>query len=500
MIVLRCLRPDRILFACMDFVESKMRKEFIETKPTRLEEVYKSTESKDPIIFVLSPGVDPSDQLSNLALSHNATIKSLALGKGQSENASKCLQEGVKNEDWVYLANCHLSISILPTIESEIDNIVKSGAVPPDFRIFMSSNPHEKFPVSLLQRSVKITSEPPKGIKANMMRMYSLMPEFQKVDKSDWYRKAMFGLCWFHAIVIERKKFKTLGWNVTYSFNDSDFSVCEDLLANYMGRIIDNGPPQEYDKNIPWMAIQYLIAEANYGGRVTDDWDRRLIKVYSREIFNERLLTEAKWKPVDTDGLKYEYIDEEEVKGQQNAIGSSPYDPQHFMDDIAKNMEGTDNPRAFGQHVNAEITSQIMDANALLSDILSLQPQQTEAEGQSPEESVLQMIADIKENVPKIISLAEVKHTLRNDDSSIKVVVVQEFSRYNTLLKLLYIQLGQLEEGIKGTALISPDLELVMSSLSESKVPSVWGSLYFSLKPLATWIRDLNDRYNFFKR
>ena len=51
------------------------------------------------------------------------------------------------------------------------------------------------------------------------------MPEFQKVEKAEWYRKAMFGLCWFHAIVIERKKFKTLGWNVEYSFNDSDFSV-----------------------------------------------------------------------------------------------------------------------------------------------------------------------------------------------------------------------------------------------------------------------------------
>jgi hypothetical protein len=30
-----------------------------------------------------------------------------------------------------------------------------------------------------------------------------------------------------------------------------------------------------------------LIAEANYGGRVTDDRDRRLIKVYAKEIFNE---------------------------------------------------------------------------------------------------------------------------------------------------------------------------------------------------------------------
>jgi dynein heavy chain len=63
-------------------------------------------------------------------------------------------------------------------------------------------------------------------------------------------------MCWFHALLIERKKFKTLGWNVSYSFNDSDFSVCEDLIAIYMGRHGKDGKPAEnYDKkpgNIPW--------------------------------------------------------------------------------------------------------------------------------------------------------------------------------------------------------------------------------------------------------
>eukprot|EP00117_Sycon_ciliatum_P019779 scpid3161/ scgid17821/ Dynein heavy chain 2, axonemal; Axonemal beta dynein heavy chain 2; Ciliary dynein heavy chain 2 len=499
MIVLRCLRPDRILYACMEFVELKMRKEFIEAKTFTLPEVYKNTSSKDPIIFVLSPGVDPSDQLSNLALAHNAKINSLALGKGQSENAKKVLQDGVKNEEWVYLANCHLSISILPSIESEIEGIMKSQNVPKDFRIFMSSNPHDKFPVSLLQRSVKLTSEPPKGIKANMMRMYGLMPEFQKVEKSEWYRRAMFGLCWFHAIVIERKKFKTLGWNASYSFNDSDFSVCEDLLASYMGRILDSGPPLEYEKVIPWKAIQYLIAEANYGGRVTDDWDRRLIIVYAEEIFNERLITEQRWKPIDTEGLTYQYIDEEEVKGQQNIQGGSPYDPQHFLDDIMKNMEPVDHPKAFGQHVNAEITSQILDANSLLGDILSLQPQQISGgDGISSEESVLKMIADLKENLPTPVSVAEVKHKHKKDDSPLKIVLVQEIQRYNSLLLLLDKQLEQLEKGIKGTVVISPELEEVMISLNESRVPSAWGFLYFSLKPLASWIRDLDARYNSF--
>jgi dynein heavy chain, axonemal len=323
------------------------------------------------------------------------------------------------------------------------------------------------------------------------------MPEFQKVERADKYRRAMFGLCWFHSIVIERKKFKTLGWNVEYSFNDSDFSVCEDLLANYMGRIPpEGGAPMEYDKVIPWKAIQYLIAEANYGGRVTDDWDRRLILVYAEEIFNERLVTEQRWKPVGTEELSYQYINEEE-KGQANAIGNL-YDPMFFVEDITKTMEVNDSPKAFGQHINAEIASQISDANLLLSDILSLQPQQTEGVGISKEENVLQVINDLKENLPERVSLSEVKHKHKKDDSPLKVVLLQEIQRYNGLISMLEKQLDQLEKGIKGLIVISTDLETVMNSMNESKVPESWRFLYFSLKPLATWVRDLHQRYSFF--
>lgn len=95
------------------------------------------------------------------------------------------------------------------------------------FKVFLSANSHPKFPISLLQRSQKVTLEPPKGIKTNMLRLYDIMGnEFIPCEQDRNFRKAMFGLCWFHTILIERKKFKTLGWNVTYSFNDSDFLVC----------------------------------------------------------------------------------------------------------------------------------------------------------------------------------------------------------------------------------------------------------------------------------
>merc|ERR1712166_1734914 len=56
----------------------------------------------------------------------------------------------------------------------------------------------------------------------------------------------------------------------------------------------------------------------------------------------------------------------------------------------------------------------------------------------------------------------------------------------------------QLEKGIKGLVVISPELEEVLTALGENKVPTAWSFAYFSLKPLANWAEDLAGRYEFF--
>lgn len=49
---------------------------------------------------------------------------------------------------------------------------------------------------------------------------------FPRCDCDFKYKKLLFALCFFHSLLIERRKFLTLGWNIVYGFNDSDFEVC----------------------------------------------------------------------------------------------------------------------------------------------------------------------------------------------------------------------------------------------------------------------------------
>ena len=91
--------------------------------------------------------------------------------------------------------------------------------------------------------------------------------------------RLLFALVWFHAILLERRKFKSLGFNIPYDFNESDFAICHDLIIVFL---------DEYPERVPFDAMKYLIAEANYGGRVTDDWDRRLVNVYIGEVHYQK--------------------------------------------------------------------------------------------------------------------------------------------------------------------------------------------------------------------
>ena len=84
MVVLRCLRRDRVIFAARAFVESKMGPKFVDNKPFTISEVFNDSKATTPMIFVLSPGVDPLDPLVAQARQLEQRIETVSLGQGQS--------------------------------------------------------------------------------------------------------------------------------------------------------------------------------------------------------------------------------------------------------------------------------------------------------------------------------------------------------------------------------------------------------------------------------
>lgn len=96
--------------------------------------------------------------------------------------------------------------------------------------------PSNKFPVPVLQSGIKLTNEPPKGLKANLSRTFNeINPElYNSSKKPKEFQKLLFSLAFFHAIILERRKFGPIGWNIPYDWMNSDFDTSNLQLKMYI--------------------------------------------------------------------------------------------------------------------------------------------------------------------------------------------------------------------------------------------------------------------------
>lgn len=158
--------------------------------------------------------------------------KTISLGQGQGPRAEKMIHEACRYGHWVVLQNCHVAVSWMGELERICNDTTLTESAHPDFRLWCTSYPSSVFPVSVLQNSVKMTNEPPKGLKANMQRSLNSDPlvrdkfftnafVYTEAANKCWLR-GVFALVFFHAVVQERREFGPLGWNIPYEFSEAD--------------------------------------------------------------------------------------------------------------------------------------------------------------------------------------------------------------------------------------------------------------------------------------
>ena len=547
-ILIRCLRPDKLVPALQDLIAETLGKEFVDMSPLDLAASYKDSAPDVPLVFVLSPGADPMTELLKFAETQGMAkqLEIISLGQGQGAIAEEAIRTAKDSTGkWVCLQNCHLAKSWMPSLERLVESF-DAETMEPTFRLWLTSKPAPEFPVPVLQRGVKMILEPPKGVRNNLLGSFTTLSDeyLNSCSQGPPFRKLLFGLCFFHACVLERRAFGPLGWNIPYEFAASDLAISASQLKMFLddmspmwalvssdsaakpgtpspatpvlgarsvatgdgGSSVMGGAESSSRRwVVPYAALHYLIAECNYGGRVTDDKDRRLLHATLSSVLNPDIME---------DGFKF----------SDSGIYFAPPDgPLETYIEYIQSLPRNDEPELFGLHPNAAITNAVNESRSILQAGLQLQPRKASqqksiqpapassaSEGKNEhasgvehaqqEDPLVSTAASILERLPSEFDVEAVErdHPVQHEQS-MNTVLLQELGRFNGLIREVRSTLLSLQDALRGIILMGGDLEELADSLSTGRVPEAWHRVaYPSLKPLGSWVEDLLQRVAFF--
>jgi len=235
LLLIRSWCPDRTLPQAKKYIQDSLGEKYIEGVILDLDKMWEESDPRTPMICFLSMGSDPTTSIEQLAKRKGLESKAISMGQGQEIHARRLMSTALANGGWVLLQNCHLSLDFC--LEA-LDTLIAAENMHEQFRLWITTEGHPKFPIGLLQMSIKYTAEPPQGIRAGLKRTFQgLSQDFLDVSNLPQWKPMLYGVAFLHTIVQERRKFGPLGWNIPYEFNASDFNATVQFIQNHLDEL-----------------------------------------------------------------------------------------------------------------------------------------------------------------------------------------------------------------------------------------------------------------------
>ncbi|ELK00339.1 Dynein heavy chain 8, axonemal [Pteropus alecto] len=378
LLLIRSWCPDRTVFQARKYIADSLEEKYTEPVILNLEKTWEESDTRTPLICFLSMGSDPTIQIDALA-------KKLKL----------------------------------EFMDELLETIMTTEANDDSFRVWITTEPHDRFPITLLQ---------------------------------------------------ERRKFGPLGWNIPYEFNSADFTASVQFIQNHLDEC-------DIKKGVSWSTVRYMIGEVQYGGRVTDDFDKRLLNCFARVWFSEKMFepsfcfyTGYKIPLCKTLDQYFEYI---------------------------QSLPSLDNPEVFGLHPNADITYQSNTASAVLETITNIQPKESGGGvGETREAIVYRLSEDMLSKLPLDYIPHEVKARLMKMGhlNSMNIFLRQEIDRMQKVISILRSSLSDLKLAIEGTIIMSENLRDALDNMYDARIPQIWKRVSWDSSTLGFWFTELLER------
>jgi dynein heavy chain len=543
--LLRVLRPEKMRQALAAFVSQVLGHRYVldsdrcTEQPAAgdvqknaslnesLRELYDDSDHTTPLILLMATGADPAEAskavqqfAQNCRGTDTVNLHCVSLGQGQGKVAERLIQQRSKTKSWVLLQNCHYGESWL----GQLDNIVESLAfaegvaleeavdivgataglgtnlapvVHVQFRLWLQSSPTTKFPLRTLKRGVKLAFEPMLGLRAQMQRSFeSLAAEQYDLGgptRTKVYTQLVFGLVFIHAILLERKRFGPMGWNIPYAFSDSDLKSNISVLQMYLPQRRGVNDDNINIDDSTFAMLRHHIVEICYGGRTTDDKDRRVLSTVVESMFDKRLLSDER-ADLSPSGIYH-------TLGNTTSPSDAPF---AAYIEYVKQLPSRAAPEVVGLHANSEL----VEGTAAMDKLFDIAITISAPAGRSCDiagadlqgQEVLAILNTIASSLPPQFDVSDLEPSPGEVESLTKALA-NELVRFNRLLAVVKSTLVRLPLAIEGKTVMTADQEGAMSKLANNEVPQGWVRLSFlSLKPLASWHHDFLERLRFFSQ
>jgi len=493
-LILKALRPDRVVYSCQHLVENVFGPDFLNTPEFNLREVIaRDSKASSPIMMVSAPGFDPSGKVTELAREDKKTLASAAMGSKEGfAVADKGIVAASKQGTWVLLKNVHLSIDWLHALEKNF-----YGMNPhPNFRLFLTMEFSPRIPANLIRLSRVFVFEPPSGVRASLQRSFAQILPSDRTDKAPVERcRLHFLLAFLHAIVLERLRYSPVGWSKKYEFGDSDQICGRDTIDAWVDSVSQGGKLSNISPDkIPWDAVQTVLSEAIYGGRVDNEFDLTILQSFIKHLFQE--------KSFNSDFSLNLSWDSDHSLPSPDARKR-----EQFLAWI-DTLPAKGNPAWLGLPVHAEKLLRINRAMQTLRKWLMLQatgggdmegaPEKSAGKRKSRKKSAVagNWLSEINEKVKRMLSsLPESLAAMQRTEASMKDplwrCINREVETCRSLLKKVRADLTKLQQLCEGAVKSTNELRLLAQTLSTDGVPKSWKMYVVPESMTATeWLAD----------
>jgi dynein heavy chain 2 len=337
----------------------------------------------------------------------------------------------------------------------------------PNFRLWLTTEPHAKFPPILLETSLKVTYEAPPGVKKNLLRTLETWTDSWFSSGTDLRSQVIFICAHFHAIMQERRTYIPQGWSKFYEFSSSDLqSACEtvSMLLQVGSANAGSGAAA-----IDWVALTGVMELAIYGSRVDNDFDARLVREYLNVFFRTEVLEGPGRKgPGGVDIPPFEIPATTRLSEFRTRVEKLP---------------DLDNPASFGMAANADRSLQRINSSRVIAALRQLMSAAGAEQGGSKSVNIKAASNQLsplwkfwddvtKSKLSKLRAVAV--RAVTPEDPPIVAFVLMDAMEAARLADVVSNSLANIQSVCNGSALSTPEVQNEALYLIRAEVPPSW--------------------------